>query len=48
MIATTVAVDLAMHVVQFAVADSHWRVAETRRLNRTQLERFPPTGRLPR
>lgn len=38
--ATTVAVDLAKHVFQVAVADSNWRVIETHRLTRTQFERF--------
>jgi hypothetical protein len=38
--ATTVAVDLAKSVFQFAVADEHWRVVETHRLTRTQFERW--------
>jgi transposase len=37
---TTVAVDLAKSVFQLAVADEHWRVVETQRLNRTQFERW--------
>lgn len=38
--ATTVAVDLAKHVFQLAVADSHWRIVETQRLSRSQFERW--------
>lgn len=38
--ATTVAVDLATSVFQFAVADEHWRIVETQRLTRTQFERW--------
>mgnify|MGYP006145091889 CR=1 FL=1 len=38
--ATTVAVDLAKSVFQLAVADEHWRIAETQRLTRTQFERW--------
>jgi transposase len=38
--ATTVAVDLAKHVYQLAVADENWRVIQQHRLTRTQFERF--------
>ncbi len=38
--ATTVAVDLAKSVFQVAVADDQWKVIETRRLTRTQFERW--------
>lgn len=38
--ATTVAVDLAKSVFQLAVADSQWKVIETRRLTRSQFERW--------
>ena len=38
--ATTVAVDLAKSVFQLAVADASWKVVETRRLTRTQFERW--------
>jgi hypothetical protein len=37
--ATTVAVDLAKSVFQFAVADDNWKVVENHRLTRTQFER---------
>ncbi len=38
--ATTVAVDLAKSVFQLAVADDQWRIVETRRLTRSQFERW--------
>lgn len=38
--ATTVAVDLAKSVFQFAVADEHWRIVEIQRLTRSQFERW--------
>lgn len=38
--AGTVAVDLAKHVFQVAVADAQWRIVETHRLTRTQFERW--------
>ncbi len=41
--ATTVAVDLAKSVFQLAVADASWRIIETHRLTRAQLERWLPT-----
>ena len=37
---TTVAVDLAKHVFQLAVANDQWRVIEQARLTRTQFERW--------
>ena len=38
--ATTVAVGLAKAVFQLAVADEHWRIVETQRLTRTQVEHW--------
>ncbi|MEZ5661395.1 MAG: hypothetical protein R3E83_23660 [Burkholderiaceae bacterium] len=38
--ATTVAVDLAKNVFQLAIADEHHRIVATKRLNRSQFERF--------
>ncbi len=37
---TTVAVDLAKHVIQLAVANSHLQITDTQRLTRSQFEHW--------